>query len=386
MVVSLHGSAEALNLVDIPTQGSIAASISTASPAVRGRLPVKSQFRDTSAQDAPAIAAFLQRIFEMAPGQPLVAPRHLHWKCWEDRSDWAGSRGYVIAKEGEILAHGTVVPLSCLDGQRRLKMIHLIDWAADPQSVGSGVILLKRIARVVDAVLVVGGSKLTQKVLPALGFHSCGEVTRFARPLRPLRRLDGQKLSLRALAQFARSLLWSWQAPSVRTPGWIASRIAPEKLVSAAVRWPRAAEGTAIFERTAETVAYFLKCPATPMELYSVAKDGSGRGYFLLAYAPGQARIVDFHVDCGDREDWRILIQLAVSQAKRNPAVAEVVSMGSDPVTRQALVDCGFHDRGSSTLRLLPAKGVELPVGPIRFQMIDSDAAYLHTKTRAYWA
>ncbi len=346
---------------------------------------MNSEFQNTSPRDSSAVAAFLQRIFDVAPGLPLVEPRHLHWKCWEDRSDWPGSRGYVMVKEGEIQAHGTVVPLCCVNGRQQLRMIYLIDWAADPKAVGSGVTLMKRIARMADAVIAVGGSEMTQKVLPQLGFKVCGEVTKFARPLRPLRRLAGQNVSVRAAAQFARSLLWSLRAQSVRTQGWTASRIAPEQLASAAIRWPRAKEGAAIFERTAETMAYFLKCPAARMEFYSVAEHGSSRGCFLLAYAPGQARIADFYIDSEDPRDWRILIQLAVSQAMRDPAVAEVVSMASDPLTRQALLDSGFHPRGHSPLRLLPAKGVELPA-EIRFQMIDSDAAYLHDNAIRYWA
>jgi hypothetical protein len=122
------------------------------------------------------------------------------------------------------------------------------------------------------------------------------------------------------------------------------------------------------------------------MELYLAEKDGSARGYFILAYAPGQARIVDFYVDSEDREEWRILIHLAALQARQNPAVAEVVSLGSDQVTRQALIDCGFHARGNSALRLLTGQGVELAAGPIRFHMIDSDAAYLHDSKYTYWA
>lgn len=344
---------------------------------------MKSEFRATSPQDTPAIAAFLQRIFDIDPSLPVISPRHLHWKCWEDRSDWIGSRGYIMTRKGVIVAHGTVVPLSCVSGHQHVKMVHLIDWAADPKSVGSGITLMEQIAQFVDAVLAVGGTDTAQKVLPALGFKTCGQVTNFVRPLRPLRR---QKLSVRAAAQFARRLLWSLQAPSVRTQGWTVTRIAPEQLTSTAMHWPRARAGTAIFERTKETVAYLLKCPVTPMELYSVAKDGSNRGYFLLAHAPGQARIVDFYVDSEQREAWRVLIQLAVLQARRNPAAAEVVSLGSDPVTRQALADCGFHARGSAPLRLLPGEGVELPTGPIRFQMIDNDSAYLHPNKNTSWA
>src|ERR1700722_360646 len=111
---------------------------------------MKSEFRDTSPQDAPAVAAFLQRIFDIDANLPLIVPRHLHWKNWEERSDWPGSRGYVMTREDAITAHGTVVPLSCVNGQQHLKIVHVIDWAADPKSVGSGVTLMTRIARMVD--------------------------------------------------------------------------------------------------------------------------------------------------------------------------------------------------------------------------------------------
>ncbi len=347
---------------------------------------MKLQFRATSPRDAPEVAAFLQRIFDIDPSLPLITPRHLHWKCWEERSDWPGSRGYVLTREDVIVAHGTVVPLSCVNGQQRLKMVNVIDWAADPESVGSGATLMMKIARLADGVLLTGGSEMAQKVVPALGFKACGFKTKFVRPLRPLRRLAKQKPSVRLGAQFARSLLWSLRAPSVRVQGWTARRVAPEQLASQAIRWPRAKEGTTILERTPDMVAYLLKCPVTPIELYSVAKDGSSCGYFLLAHAPGQTRIADFYVDSEDREDWRALIQLAVSEAARNVQAAEVVSLGSDPATHQALVDCGFHDRGKSELRLLAGKSVELRPGPIRFQMIDGDAAYWHENENAYWA
>jgi len=345
-----------------------------------------SQFRSTSPQDAPAVAAFFERIFDLDPNLPLIAPGHLHWKCWEDRSDWAGSRGYVITKEGAIVAHLAVVPLSCIGGPEHLKMIHLIDWAADPTAVGSGSILLAQVAQLADAVLAVGGSDMAQEVLAALDFKTCGEVTKFVRPLRPLRRLAGQKPSLRLIAQFARSLAWSVLAPSVPTEAWMAIRIAPEQLMSHSIPWPRPQGGSVIFERNADAIAYFLKCPVTPMELYSVAKEGVCRGYFLLAHAPGQTRIADFYVDSEGREDWRALVELAVLEAQRSPMAAEVVAMGSDYVTRQTLLDCGFHARGNPLLRLLAGKGIELPKGSIRFQMIDSDAAYLHGNNNTYWA
>jgi hypothetical protein len=291
-----------------------------------------------------------------------------------------------MTNQDEIVAHGTVVPLTSRSGELRFRMVHLIDWAAESKSVGSGVALLKRIGQSVDAILVVGGSDMTQKILPALGFKLCGHVNRFVRPLRPLRRLAGQKLAWRLYAQSARSLVWTWQAPSGRVHGWEARRVTLDDLAASVIPWPKPGLGTMLFERTPDLIGYYLRCPATPMEFHVVAKERSVRGYFMLAFAPAQARIVDMWIDSADRQDWRTLVQLAVRQAEQNPSVAEVVSMASDPVSSQALLDCGFHARGSSPLRLLACNKRELPDMPICFRMLDSDAAYLHNNNDEFWA
>jgi len=70
---------------------------------------MKSEFKSTTPQDAPAVSALLQRIFGLASDTPLIEPRHLYWKCWEERPDWQGSRGFVISKNDAFVAHGAVV-------------------------------------------------------------------------------------------------------------------------------------------------------------------------------------------------------------------------------------------------------------------------------------
>jgi len=321
----------------------------------------------------------------MGPEDPAIDPRHLHWKCWEERADWPGSRGYVMTNQDEIVAHGTVVPLTIGSGGAQFRMAHLTDWAADPKSPGSGVALLKHIGRSVDAILVAGGSDMTQKILPALGFKPCGQATRFARPLRPLRRWAGRKLTLRRCAQSARGLLWKWQAPWEHLRGWEARRVTPEDLAASAIPWPKPGPGSTLFERTPELIGYYLRCPATPMEFHAAAKEGAVRGYFMLAFAPAQARIVDMWVDSADGEDWRALVQLAVQRAEWDESVVEVVSMASDPAAAQALLECGFHARGSWPLRLLACNKRDLPGAPISFRMLDGDAAYLHHGREELW-
>ena len=340
---------------------------------------MKPEFRTTTPEDAAAVAQFLDRIFHADPGSPFSAAPHLQWKNWDPHPDWEGSRGYVMTRGGAIVAHATVVPLTLIDGSRRLRIAYPIDWAADPGTVGIGAALLNRLVQMVDALVVAGGTAMAQKVLPALGAKTCGEVTNFALPVRPLRRLSGQKVNARGAARIARSLLWKMQAPRTQVGRRSVSR-------SITAPWPRPSSELAFFERSERALAYLLKCPAAPMEFYSAIEAGAVRGYFLLTRAPGQTRIADFYADSSEAEDWRAVVQLAVASALTDRTVAEVVAFGSDSVTRQALTDAGFRTRGSSPLRLLPRKGIELPSAPIRLQMIDGDIAYLHDNTPNFWA
>jgi len=345
---------------------------------------LKYDFREASPQDAPAISAFLGRVLHLDSGAPLVEARHLHWKCWQDGPYWTGSRGYVVTRGEEIAAYASVVPLVCLAGERQLRMAHLIDWTADPASVGSGVILMKRIAQMVDAIVFWGGSESTEKVVPALGAKACGDATRFALPLKPLRRLAAEGLHWRTGVRAARGVLWKLQAPFKDTAGWSVTPVEPHHLGPDVVPLPKPKPNLALFERTWQMLAYFLRCPGAQMALFTIAKSGPPRGYFLLARTLDQIRIADFYIESDDPEDWRVLIELAVREAQRSPSGVEVISVGSDAVTRRALLGGGFRSRGSWPLRLL-SKNATLPNMPIRFHMIDNDAAFWHENRSDYW-
>jgi hypothetical protein len=133
-------------------------------------------------------------------------------------------------------------------------------------------------------------------------------------------------------------------------------------------------------------MSYLLGCPATPMELYSVHSHGRVRGYFLLALAPAQARIVDCWIDSDEVSEWSAMVQLAVGQAKANLQVAEVVSMCSDPLLGAALVKCGFHIRHTTPMWWRAASAVPRPDVNIRFLMADNDDAFLYNGRKLLWA
>jgi hypothetical protein len=348
---------------------------------------MSSQFRTTRPDDAAAVKAFLRSVFGMDASHPVVNPEQMQWKYWQDHPDWEGSRGFVMEREQEIIAHGSIIPLPCLWLDRRLRIVNLIDWAARPDSTGAGMALLKKIAQMVDGVFVAGGSEMTQKILPALGFKESVKAMQFARPIRPLRRLlTGSDRSWRSVARFSRNTMWELKAPAKHLAGWTAQRLNPDKPDGANLPWPHpTAEASAVFERSEQALAYFLKCPAAPADMYQVKKHGAVSGYFVLTRALAQCRIADAWLESDDPSDWAALYQLAVQCGKASTQVAEIATVATTKFAIQALQQTGFHERGQVALRFL-LRGGSSPPQDIRYQLIDGDGAYLHDGRESFWA
>jgi hypothetical protein len=349
---------------------------------------VSQNFRSSTVADEAAIAALLRESLGLQPGHPMAQPNHLHWKYWEPRADWPGSRSYVYLRDGQIVAHGAVIPNVCLWREHRIKALHVIDWAASRDSSGSGVALMKQIGKLTDAMFSVNGSELTQQIQPIIGFKQSGTtIARYARPIRPLLRLvNPEDRSWRLVPQLVRGVFWTVTAPSRRDAEWSAHRVLPDQLAATSMIWPSPKFGTTVFERSNASMSYLLRCPAVPMELYSVHSRDRPRGYFLLAFAPAQARIVDCWIDSDALADWSAMVQLAVEQAKAHVQVAEVVSMCGDSLLGAAFVKCGFHIRHAVPLWLRAANGVARPDVGIRFLMADTDEAFLHNGRNSLWA
>jgi hypothetical protein len=267
-------------------------------------------------------------------------------------------------------------------------MLHVVDWAANPDSGGSGVALMKQIGNLSEAMLAVGGSALTRQILPIIGFKACDTtVARYARPIRPLLRFANPEYrSWRMAPRTMRGVFWALTARPHRDAEWSVHRILADQLTAASIIWPSPKFGTAVFERSNASMSYLLRCPATPMELYSIHRHHRRRGYFLLAFAPAQARIVDCWIDSDEPNEWSAMVQLAVEQAKAHAQVAEVVSMCSDPLLSAALIKCGFHNLHGIPMSLRASSGVARPDLRIRFLMADSDEAFLHDGNGRLWA
>lgn len=337
-------------------------------------------FRPSNPADGAEIAALLAS----AGLHPVARPDVELWKYWQPYGDWPGARSYVLTDDGEVIAHGAVIPAVTVQGSRRTTIIQVVDWAARADAAGAGVALMKRIVRLADAALAVGGSSQTRQILPYLGFEPVAEVTVFVRPLRPRIFGSGARAPWRSLPRFVRSLLWTASAPRGQRAGFGVRRVSADTVADLRPALPAPCPGLTILERSETALRHALACPLVPMELYAVERSGQIQGYFLIAIAGRQARLADCWIVSRDPADWRALIQCAVHQAKEHAEVAELAVWASDALLAECLARCGFHARDKQPVSVRMPAG-SAPPGTLRVQMLDTDAPYLDPRGAFLW-
>lgn len=334
----------------------------------------------------PADAAAITAVLSAAGLSPNAEPQQLHWKYWQEREDSPGPRSYVVTKGSDIIAHVGLVPATSTWRTRRVRLVQMIDWAARPAEIGAGVMLLKHVSRFCDAIVSVGGSAHTLRILPRVGFRSRGCIIGYVRTLHPLHLVrNAGNSGWRLLPRFLRSGIWAITAPQYFGGDWQVQRIFADKVPSVLRVLPTSTDGMTVLERSEGMFSYALTCPIAAMELHALERAGHPRGYFVLALVPAQARLADCWIDSGDPTEWRALVQCAVREAGRKPGVAELVAWANDPMLSGALRECGFHERRALQLQLL-ANDSDAPTEILRVQMLDSDAAYHHESRPDLWA
>jgi hypothetical protein len=338
-------------------------------------------FRPSNPADGAAIAALLAS----AGLHPVARPDVERWKYWQPYGDWPGARSYVLTDDGEVIAHGAVIPAVAAQGSRRTTIIQVVDWAARADAAGAGVALMKRLVRLADAALAVGGSSQTRQILPYLGFAPVAQVTVYVRPLRPrIFGSGGFRAPWRSLPRFVRSLLWTLSAPRGQGAAFGVRRVTADTVADLRPTLPAPYPGLTILERSEAALRHALACPLVPMELYAVERSGRVQGYFLIAIAGRQARLVDCWSASRDAADWRGLIQCAVRQAREHAEVAELAAWASDALLAECLARCGFHARDKQPVSLKMPSG-SAPPGTLRVQMLDTDAPYLDPRGDFLW-
>lgn len=340
------------------------------------------EFLPVESSEQTILIQFLVNSFQAESGVTSFSPEVIRWKYFGPDPDWSGPRSFAVKRGGEIVAHGGVWPVRFKAGDREIKAIHLIDWAASRSAVGAGVYLLRKMAGVSDVLLTVGGSPDTRNLLPKLGYKSCGELRHYARVVRPWLHFQttpekNWKAPLKLLRYSARTLVGVPDAPEE----WSAEEV-PAFCRVAEIK-DLGASTCAAPLRTPASLDHLLECPAAEFSGYLVRQAGRVRGYFLLSRVGNQVRIVDARLDSDNRELWGLFCRLAASTAARSSATAEIAAASSLPRIQEAWLNAGLLHRQTDPIlcydpgNLLPAKTLDLTLA-------DGDQCFLSNPRAPY--
>lgn len=320
---------------------------------------MKIEFRASSPADAAQLAGLCRRVLAVPEGSPMFDAAVLHWKYWQPWSSWNGSRGYVLTRGERLIAHCGVMPLVVRRGERAFTLLYPFDWAAEPQAVGSGAALLERLTALADGVVFVGGSQMAQRLADPLGFRPAPPVKRFALPLSAAR--GGS-------AALARLELRRVQA-----------------LSSAVLGEPAAARGYLDVQHPASVLNEWLRCPAARVQCHEVFRSGSRQGALLVAFTPGQARLLELWPASSDPAARLTLLEAARVLSERDADSAELVAMANTPLDEQALLGAGFRPCGELPMSAALRTGELSGGGHPRYQLLQGDMGFLHHGVPERW-
>lgn len=332
--------------------------------------------RLSSPEDAKAIQQLLLKVFQANPSDSFLSLPMMDWKYWQPHPFRPGGRSYVIEDEGGLSAHGCLWPVKAMGDDGPLDGMHLIDWAATPDSAGAGLRLLKGILEDVDFCIAVGGSEDTRKILPLFGFRPANKMWDYVRPLRPLLQLRRRsRLNPRAVAKCGRNVIWLLRGSSRIAPGWTAQAAAPNAIPNGL--WPAHTAPGVTAVRSAELHNYLARCPDASFAAYLLEFDGKPAGYFCLANNQGQIRMVDYNLAEPAADAWDALAGLCAAEAGRIRNGAELLVRVTEPEAKDAFERAGFRQTDETPILINWRRDSKRPRS-IRITAIDNDSGYLH--------
>lgn len=324
--------------------------------------------RPTTVADEARLIEFLTRVFATERNADFVSPAMLRWKYWDAREDCPEPRSFVMEKDGEIIAHVGLWPVTVRTGAGLERGVHAMDWAADPAARGAGVTLFTRLIKNSDFVYGMGGSEMTRSILPKLGFRTVAEALTWARPIRPWRQmLNHQIKDWRLPVRLIRNIGWSMIPPRRVPHGWVASGPGSE----VADRYALLAS-----EREGSFIRYLQQCPGAPCLIFDIAREGRIVGNFALCVVGEQSRLAGVWLENPSSDVWKVAFHLAQAAALKYTTTSELIARCATEASAIAAKETGMRIRERTPVVLFRRDGVsELP--PLQYHLCDSDAFFM---------
>lgn len=355
---------------------------------------MKFSLRPTSIDDLSMICQLLQRAFNASHDAPFLDPSVMAWKYWDCRNDWEGPRSYVLERDGVIVAHAGIYPLTF--GAGEVRGVHMIDWASAKESPGAGLALLLKMDTMFDFIYSIDGSEMTRKILPAYGYVECARQWKGARPLRPLQQILKHQYrqilkhpyrDWKFAPRLVRNFLWALALPKAPDgclhEGWKSEEIGPSEVSE---KFYSQNMADACFSpRPPEFFEYLLRCPVMQIHLYGIQDKRGPKGHFAIGVLRGQARVVGVWLRDPYREAWQAAFSLAQQAATRLEGTCEIVAAGTEGPSEQGAAGSGLRIVGHTPVYLRNKKG-KLALPPdFQFQLSANDGFFLDSGNSSYW-
>jgi hypothetical protein len=332
--------------------------------------------RAIEAKDIDAVSAFLLKVHQL-DAAPNFEPRALNWKYLYPRSEWTGSRGFVLERDRRIIAYGGVLPAVLqLPNGEVCKSCTLIDWAADRTVPAAGVALMNKVLEKAGTMFIIGGTPTARKLLPKIGFRSAGEVTAYARWVRPLREFWIRPKTSRSILRLAHSVAHSIHSKSTSVKDWDSVRVNQFEQ-SLQILLNRQSASMTFRQRSVETLNYMLKCPALEMSGFLLRRKQAVVGYFILGKMEWEGRLVDILVDSADPQAWELAYATATHAIVNEPKVCRIFAWATAPPLREALLKNGFWLQDKKPIVVRDPRNLLVDALPFDLQLMDGEAAFL---------
>ncbi len=332
--------------------------------------------RATDIEDLSEIAKFLIRIYKLGATHPLADPKLLEWKYLYPRPGWKGSRSYVLEKNGKIVAHCGVCPVTFhLPDGKAVESLTMTDWAAEPSAAGAGIKLFRNLMAMAPASFVIGGTLMTRQIVPRIGFRQMGEALTYSGWLRPWHEFRVRPLTRRSVLRLAHG--WAYPVRNPRDAGeyWDFMQVTrfddslPPILSRKNHSWTTC-------ERTLADWNYLLEYPYLAMAGFLLRRQGQLAGYFIVGKAGWEARVLDLFVDSEDADDWKRACGVITKAIQPDPEVCRIRILATVPILQQALLSSGYWCQFKEPIFIYDRQHLLDGAFPVAFQLFDGDSGF----------